>query len=60
MGNDEMISNSMKSGLVAFVMSLGLPATPIHAATYNVAFTQTGLNDPGANWFGTFEAPVGG
>ncbi len=56
-----MFSKSVRNGLAAFVLGLGLAVSaPAQAATFNISFAQDGVGDAGADWFGTFEAPAGG
>jgi hypothetical protein len=44
--------------ILATALAAGL-AAPASAATFNIAFTQTGLGDSGPDWFGTFETGPG-
>ncbi|MCU0908204.1 MAG: VPLPA-CTERM sorting domain-containing protein [Rhodobacteraceae bacterium] len=43
---------------LALVLATGLAASA-SAATFNIAFTQTGLGDGGPDWFGSFDTGPG-
>jgi hypothetical protein len=41
----------------ALALGVVVAGTSAQATTFQVSFFQDGLGGPGANWFGTFEAP---
>ena len=51
----------MKAIVLKFVaLAISIAPLTAPAATFTIALSENNLGDPGADWFGTFEAPASG
>ena len=50
----------IRSVLIGSVLLTGLFSGNASATTFNISFTQSGLDDSGPDWLGTFDAPESG